>query len=139
MKTRRSEAGQVTPFVAIVFLALLLCAGLVVDGGRILTARRQAADVAAGAARAGAQAVSIEDLRASNAQRLDVEGARAAALDYLAQTGRTGEVEVAGDTVTVRVRLSTSMVILGLAGMADKTVTGTGTARTVRGVRGPDA
>lgn len=124
-----------TPFVVIVSVALLLCAGLVVDGGRILASRRQAADVAGAAARAGAQAVSIDDLRSTNAQRLDPARARAAALDYLAAARRSGEVEVTGDIVTVKVRVTTPLVILGIAGIADKTVTGTGSARSVRGVR----
>jgi len=133
--TGREETGQVTPFVVLMTVALLLCAGLVVDGGRILAARRQATDIAAGAARAGAQAVSIDELRSTNAQRLDPGRARAAAGEYLAQVGRTGEVDVAGDTVTVRVRVATPMVILGIAGIGQKTVTGTGEARSVRGVQ----
>ena len=130
----RAEAGQVTAFVVIVALALLLCAGLVVDGGRILAARRQAADVAAGAARAGAQEVSVDELRTSNRQALDPGRARAAARAYLDQAGRAGTVEVAGDAVTVRVEITTPMVILGVAGLVDRTVAGTETARSVRGI-----
>lgn len=132
---RRADDGQVTPFVVLLTVALLLCAGLVVDGGRILTARREAADVAGGAARAGAQAVSVDELRASGRQVLDPGQARAEAEAYLAQAGRTGDVEVSGDTVRVTVRETTSMVILGIAGLVDRTVSGTGVARTVRGVR----
>ena len=131
----RREEGQVTPFVTLLVVALLLCAGLVVDGGRILAARRQADDLAGSAARAGAQAVSLDELRATNRQVLDPARARAEAEAYLAQAGTTGEVEVVGDTVRVTVRRTTPMVILGIAGVIDKTVTGVGVARTVRGVQ----
>lgn len=130
----RRQDGQVTAFVVIMVVTLLLCAGLVIDGGRILAARRQAADVAAGAARAGAQAVSLDELRATNRQVLDPARAEAAASAYLAQAGRAGTVSVAADTVTVRVKITTPMVILGIAGLVDRTVTGTESARTVRGV-----
>ena len=131
----RGEEGQVTPFVTLLAVALLLCAGLVVDGGRILAARRQAADVAGGAARAGAQAVSVDELRATNRQTLDPGRARADAEAYLAQAGAKGEVDVEGDTVRVTVHQTTPMVILGIAGLVDKKVTGVGVARTVRGVQ----
>lgn len=135
----RGEEGQVTAFVVVVTVALLLCAGLVVDGGRVLAARRQAADIAAGAARAGAQEVSVDDLRTSNAQVLDPGQARAAAHAYLQQAGRAGTVEVTGGAVTVRVEITTPMVILGVAGLVDRTVSGTETARSVRGVSEAEA
>jgi Flp pilus assembly protein TadG len=132
----RRDDGQVTPFVVIMTVTVLLCAGLVIDGSRILAARRQAADVAAGAARAGAQAVSVDELRATNRHVLDPGRARDAAYAYLELTGRPGTVEVAADTVTVHVEITTPMVILGVAGIVERTVTGTESARTVRGVTG---
>ena len=51
--TRRDEEGTVTVFVVGFMLALLLVAGLVIDGGNVLAARREAANVAESAARAG--------------------------------------------------------------------------------------
>ncbi len=132
------EEGQVTPMVLILTLTLLLCAGLVLDGGRILAARRQVSDVAAGAARAGAQAVSVEELRASNRQLLDPVAARRAAEAYLRQADRGGTVSVEADSVTVTVRMTTPLVVLGIAGLMERTVTGTETARTVRGVEGAE-
>ena len=41
-----NERGAVTVFVTIITVALLAVGGLVADGGRILTARREAANVA---------------------------------------------------------------------------------------------
>ena len=57
------QSGQVTLFLAGCSLGLVLLAGLSVDGGRILSAREQAWDEAQEAARAGADALSVADLR----------------------------------------------------------------------------
>ena len=48
------ERGTVTVFIVSMTTALLLVAGLVFDGGRMIAARRDADAVAAAAARAGA-------------------------------------------------------------------------------------
>ncbi len=61
---------------------------------------------------------------------LDEDGAIDTANDFLARVGTRGTVSVSGDSVTVTVHLPTSMLILGAAGVGDKTVTGTGTAGT---------
>ncbi len=135
---QRSEAGQITAFVTVAVLALVLMAGLVVDGGRLIVAKRRANNRAEQAARAGAQAVSVDAIRSSGAQVLDEDQAVAAAQDFLARAGGDGTVSVSGDSVTVTVDVQTSMLILGAAGLADKTVTGTATARNVRGVEEPE-
>lgn len=132
---QRCEAGQVTAFVTIVTMALVLATGLVVDGGRLIEAKRRVNNRAEQAARAGAQALSVEALRSSGDQVIDKEGAGAAVRDYLSRVGSEGRVlSVSGDSVTVEVTDSTSLLILGVAGLADQTVTGTGTARNVRGI-----
>jgi Flp pilus assembly protein TadG len=131
---RADERGQVTAFVALITLSLLLVVGLVLDGGFILATKRQVDNEAAAAARAGAQEVSTEVLRASGRSELDERRAEAAALDYLAAIGRTGTATAIGDTVTVEVTASRSLLILGVAGLRDVTVTGSGRARAARGV-----
>ncbi len=68
---RRDEGGQVTAFVTMFMVALVFVAGLVVDGGRLIAAKRRADNRAEQAARAGAQAVSIDVIRSSGAQVLD--------------------------------------------------------------------
>ena len=55
---RRDESGSVLVFVVGVFLALIVTAGLVFDGGTILAAHREADAEAEGAARAAAQQMS---------------------------------------------------------------------------------
>lgn len=131
---RRGEDGQVTAFVVVFAAAMLLFAGLVIDGGLLLAAQRRAANEAEAAARAGAQAVDIASYRASGDFVLDPEQARGAAMAYLAQTGHEGDASVAGDRVTVIVRFQQPMQILGIGGLGSVTVTGRGDARAERGV-----
>lgn len=138
MSRRHAEHGQVTAFVVVFTTAMLFVAGLVVDGGYLLTAKREAINVAEHAARAGAQALSIDQLRASGQHVLDAQHAAAAAHAYLASAGHQGNVAVAGDQITVTVDVRRAPVILGIAGVGEFTVTGHATARNVRGVTGAD-
>lgn len=124
--------------VVLLTAAMIMCAGLVVDGGRVFAANRRAHDDAAGAARAGAQALSLSDLRATGTLSLDPEGATTAALGYLKAAGVSGAVAVAGDEVTVTVSVTTRMLILGIGGIGSRTVTARETARAVHGVSGPE-
>jgi len=70
----REESGQVTAFVVVFVAALLLMAGLVIDGGLALAAQVRAIDEAQAAARAGAQSLDLRAYRASNAVVLDRPG-----------------------------------------------------------------
>ncbi|MBS3939868.1 MAG: hypothetical protein KG028_02800, partial [Actinobacteria bacterium] len=56
---RQGEDGAVSILVVGLATALLMVAGLLYDGGQILSARREAFAVADNAARAGAQALDI--------------------------------------------------------------------------------
>lgn len=136
---RESEDGAITVFVVALTLALMVVAGLVYDGGRILASRQQARDLADNAARAAAQQVDLDALRAGSPPGLDAAAAEAAARDYLAATGHDGDVIVTGDTVEVTVPITTEMVLLQLAGVEERTVIGTGRARIVRGVTGAES
>ena len=62
---------MVTAFVVIFTFALLLLAGLVIDGGLTLAARVQAIDEAQAAARAGAQAIDLPLFRSTGQIVLD--------------------------------------------------------------------
>ncbi|HSJ47161.1 MAG TPA: pilus assembly protein TadG-related protein [Euzebyales bacterium] len=129
----RREDGSLSVFVVIVTMALLLTAALVLDGGRLLAARRQAADIAGNAARAGVQAVDEHELRSGRAIVDPVDGHDAVAA-YLASTPATGTTRITGDTVTVDVRMRVEMLLLGLAGVGDPTVTASRQARAATGV-----
>ena len=130
------DSGQVTVFLVGIMAALLLLAGLVVDGGDVLAGRRVAIDNAEAAARAGAQAISISSYRSSGKVVLDASAAEAAAESFLRTLGEQGSVAVSGDTVTVTVHLRQRLAILSVVGVPALTVTGTGTAVPVLGPGG---
>jgi len=112
MTSREQERGAMSTFLAVIFLSLLMAAGLVVDGGRKIIALREASHLADNAARAGAQAVDLDILRSTGTIALDRVQATTRASDYLVATGQTGDVAVAGDTVTVTVSLTVDPVLL---------------------------
>lgn len=122
------ERGSVTAFVVVFSLALLMVVGLVIDGGFLLAARRQAINEAEAAARAGAQAVMVD-----SSKRLDPVRSERLARDYLARTGHDGSVTVVGDTITVEVRFRKDMTILGAGGLGSVDVHGRGEAHGARG------
>src|SRR5487761_1392567 len=135
MSLRRvGERGQVTAFVVCFAVALLLLAGLTIDGGRAISARLRALDEAQQAARSGAEMLDVQALRSSGTTTLDPSAAQQAAQSYLAATGDSGQVTVAGGTVDVTVTVSVPTQILGLVGVHDLTVTESGSATAERGV-----
>ena len=75
---QRDEAGMVTALVVSITTALLLFTALVLDGGYLLAARREAIDEAEGAARAAAQAIATP-ARSAGSLTLDPARAQAAA------------------------------------------------------------
>lgn len=130
----RTETGAVTVFVTIFTVALLAMAGLVADGSRILAARRDAANIAEAAARAGAAALDLHGLRNAEQIRLDPTAAIARAHAYLATAGCHGTVHAQPDAVTVTVTVRRTTLLLGAVGMHTFTVTESGTATPVRGI-----
>lgn len=133
-RSAADERATVTVFVVAMTTALLLVAGLVFDGGRMIAARRDADGVAAAAARAGVQGVDEAGLRETDGAPIDPLDSRARVQRYLATTAYTGTAVVAGDTVTVHVHRIQELQILSLAGLRSSNVTGTATARAVRAV-----
>ena len=132
--TGRDDRGQVTIFVVVMTVALLVMAGLVLDGGRLFTARRDAQNVAAGAARAGAQGVSEDSLRdPSGSPTLDPTAAFDRAQAFLTAAGANGTVQVDATTVTVTVTRDVSPLILGIVGIGDRHITATETAQIREG------
>lgn len=130
---RRGERGMVTAFVTVMIVAIILVTGLVLDGGYILAAKREADRAADQAARAGAQQVSEDVLRGTDEVELDAGAAVVAAESFLARHGYTGDASVQAGEVVVTVTIDRPLLILGLAGIADKRVTGTGSSRPVVG------
>lgn len=132
----REDEGGITAFVVVIVSALLLLAGLVLDGGLALAAKSRAIGEAQEAARAGAQEIDLVAYRTDGTLRLEPHQANAAARAYLATTGHAGTVSVVGDTVHVTVTVNQPTLLLGLVAIDSITVTGTGQAQPHRGISG---
>jgi len=130
MRRAAGDRGTATAFIIGLTLACLLAAGLALDGGRIVAARLQMADVAENAARAGAQQVT--GLRAGELS-LDPDRAEGAAREVLAAAGATGSVRISGRSITVTATTVQSMLLLRLAGVSSRAVSATATARSEQG------
>lgn len=132
--TPDAERGSVTAFLAVFMLAFMAMAGLVIDGGYALAAKRRAINEAQAAARAGAGVLATAQFRSDGGFEVDPTEAERAAQSYLAATGHSGVVKVAGDTVEVAVSFRQPVAVLGLFGVRDIEVSGVGRARQARGV-----
>lgn len=130
MRGVRTEVGSVSAFVAVVAVALVMVAGMAYDGGQIVAAQATARDLAAGAARAGAQEIDLDRLRSSGEAALDRDRAIGAVEAFLAEAGSSGTAVVEGASVTVTVRVLQPIRILPVP---DRTVTATDTATAVDG------
>lgn len=130
---------MVTAFVVTFCVALTFVCGLVLDGGRLLVATREARSAADAAARAGAQAVSEDSLRDGGGVVLDPGAAEVAACDLLAREGYacgggTG-VAVVGGRVTVTVEHQVELMLLPVV---SPPVTAEGTACLAWGITGDE-
>lgn len=130
----QDDEGRVTVFVVLLTTAILVLAGLTLDGGLGLAAKVKATGQADAAARAGAQAIDPAAYRNTGAVRLDPVHAVADAHSYLTSVGAAGTATVSGDTVTVTVTATRGTQLLGLVGIPSLTVHGTGSAHPQRGV-----
>ena len=135
----RDETGIASVVLVLLTGAFLALAGLVWDGGRAITAREQAANLAEQAARAGAEILDVTAARATGSDTIDVAAADAAACRYVHLTDPTATcVATATPTaVTVAVTTHTRTAVLGIVGVNSLTTHGHATAAPVRGVVTP--
>lgn len=128
------EVGSVSAFVAVVAVGLIMVSGMAYDGGQIVAAQATARDLAASAARAGAQEVDLDRLRSTGDAILDPDRATAAVQAFLAQAGFSGTTRVAASSITVTVTVRQPMRILPVP---DRMVTATDTASALNQVAVP--
>lgn len=136
------DGGSATLFVVMLAAALMAMAGLVIDGGYALAARQEAGATAEQAARAGADAIATDTLRAGGPIQIDPAAAVAAAQEYLATTGHTGTAAVVDNAVTVTVRITRPTAVLSAIGIDTVSSTATATAEGITGIdraEAPDA
>jgi Flp pilus assembly protein TadG len=126
------ERGSVTVFMVGVFLALIVVAGLVFDGGSIIAGHREADAEAEGAARAAAEQIANTSLHAGTVAIAPAQAQHAVAV-YLAPYHHRGTVAVNGDNVTVTVSFPVTMQVLSVIGVGSKTVSGSGSASAIEG------
>ena len=97
-------------------MTFIVCAGLSVDGGRLIAARLTLADHAENAARFAAQ--ELVSLR-TGSPKIDQQAARQSAVQYLSDNKLIGEVAVNAESVTVTVSQTVEMSLLRLFGARD--------------------
>jgi Flp pilus assembly protein TadG len=138
-RTGAADAGQVTPFVVLLCVALFAVAGLVLDAGIAISAKVQALDIAQSAARAGAQQLDLYAYRTTGVTRLDPGRATSAARAWLAAAGVQGDASATATTVTVTVHRDSRTQILQIVGVRNLHVSASATATVLHGVTGPNA
>lgn len=123
------DRGSIGIMVAALALALFAVVGLIVDGAGKARVLARADDLAAGAARAGAQAVDLAGYRTTGSISVNPARARAAARAYLSAAQVTGTVTLAdgGRTLTVTVDDQYTPVFLSIVGAGHMNVTGKAT------------
>lgn len=131
----RGDEGMVTAFVIIFSTALLFTTALALDGGRMLTAHQEARNVAASAARAGAQMLDDEAIRAGREVILDPEAAQTAACALLNEAdhpcGGGTDVVIDGNQVNVTVHDTVELFLLPGGG---RPLNAEGSACVARGI-----
>lgn len=117
---RRDERGSASIFVLGMSVVLMVCAGLVVDGGLAINARMRVADDAEQASRIAADSIDEPLLRSGGAIEIDPDLAAQRSADYLNGRGYSAgqySLDIDGETVSVTVRDTTDTMILGLVGI----------------------
>lgn len=114
--SQKSQDGVVTAFVVGLLMTFIACAGLGVDGGRLVSVRLTLADHAENAARLAAQ--ELTSLRAGS-PKIDQQGAHRLALRYLNDNNLSGDISTSANSVSVTVSQTVEMSILRLFGARD--------------------
>jgi hypothetical protein len=125
-----TDQGTVSAFVIVMVGSLILLAGLVHDGSRLVAAQVEASDRAGAAARIGAQ--RLRGVRADSVE-IDPSAAREAVRSHLAAHGTNGEVRATPESVEVTVRVRVPFVLLTLVGLSGRDVEASRTAVVKRG------
>ena len=123
---RAMDRGSISGFVVVLTMTFIACAGLALDGGRMITARIEIADAAENAARAGAQEVT--SLRSGNPTVHEVR-AVSVAEGFLRSISVEGSVVANKQSVTVTTHREVTMTILGMFGVRNKNLSVSRSAR----------
>lgn len=129
-RTQIGDEGTITAMVVILATTFVACAGLAVDGGRLVAAKIALGDQAENAARAGAQEIS--SFRGGTL-RLDESQAVRAAEEFLSANGVNGDAHIEDNSVTVEVHEVVPMTLMRLFGIKNKTLSASRSATPADG------
>lgn len=132
-----TETGAISAFVVVIFTALMVLAGLVIDGGNMINARQKIIDDAEQAARLGANQIDEAALRSTGEVAVVWPDAGYEAGAYLADLGYDPAlVDVTGGPNVVVVEISDTVdaQLLSLIGLGPFDVGGSAQARPAVGI-----
>ncbi|HWU24046.1 MAG TPA: Tad domain-containing protein [Nocardioides sp.] len=142
------QRGSITPFVVVIAFAVLLLAGLVVDGGAQMNAHGRAIAYAQEAARAGAQGLDLQDPRLDLNAELAFKLAESYCADAKAKDAELVDctpkiVDVADKTSThkaieVHTTVTVPTILLNLMRIPTVSASGTALASPMPGITGPN-
>lgn len=139
MRSRsRDDRGSVTLFYVMGAIGMIIILGLALDLSGMVFAKQRAYDVAAQAARAGAEAVQTDSIMTGQQLNIESSKASAAANSYIATAGMTGSAAVTATSVDVTTHYAWTPQILGQFGIGAHEFTGQASARLVRAVQGTE-
>ena len=114
--SQKFQDGVVTAFVVGLLMTFICCAGLGVDGGRLVAVRLTLADHAENAARLAAQ--ELTSLR-TGSPKIDQQAAHRSASRYFSDNNLIGDISTSANSVSVTVSQTVEMSILKLFGARD--------------------
>lgn len=129
----RDDSGAILPFYVILLTSLMILAGVAFDAGMLLTAKREAYNVASSAAREGANDIDIDSIYQSRPVLASTAGGTAQAA-VVRQGGTPAGVDVTERTIAVRVEFDVEMEFLGVIGIDSRTVMAEATAEIEQAV-----
>jgi len=128
------ERGASEVFMLIIMTSLLAFAGLAYDAGMAFNARREATNIAASAARTGANEVSTDALYGEGLAKLDVNNAISKAHGSIPSDVEVIEISPVSDSeLFVKVEITHTPVFLQLVGFDEFVMTGEASARVQAG------
>lgn len=133
----RGDEGSALIWLLMMLPVLFVFAGLVLDGGRVITSRQTAANVAEQAARRGADQLATGSVRGGSIGAIDLGAAQSAACAYTATVAVNSSCSASltpTGQVRVNVTITTPTALLAAVGVPQITVTGAGQARPAFGV-----
>lgn len=138
-RSTSGEGGAISAFVVVIFTALMVLAGLVIDGGTMINARQKLIDDAEQAARLGANQIDMERLRNTGDVVVVWPAAGNEARGYLAgelgyDPARIDVSQGGANEVVVQVSDTVDATLLSLIGLGPFDVTGSAQARPAVGI-----